>query len=67
VLTPDAVDFLSRLHREFEPRRQEILAATDRYVEELAAEVGAPSAEETDRAGRMAGEIASRRVRAKAD
>jgi len=27
VLTPDALDFLARLHREFEPRRQEILAA----------------------------------------
>src|SRR5262245_46520683 len=25
VLTPDALDFLARLHREFEPRRQEIL------------------------------------------
>ncbi|MEX2547727.1 MAG: malate synthase A [Chloroflexota bacterium] len=27
VLTPDALEFLGRLHREFEPRRQEILAA----------------------------------------
>jgi malate synthase len=27
VLTPDALDFLGRLHAEFEPRRQEILAA----------------------------------------
>ena len=27
VLTPDALDFLARLHREFEPRRHEILAA----------------------------------------
>jgi malate synthase len=27
ILTPDAIDFLRRLHREFEPRRQEILAA----------------------------------------
>jgi malate synthase len=27
VLTPDALDFLGRLAREFEPRRQEILAA----------------------------------------
>jgi len=27
VLTPDALDFLGRLHRQFEPRRQEILAA----------------------------------------
>ncbi len=27
VLTPDALDFLARLHREFEPRRREILAA----------------------------------------
>jgi malate synthase len=27
VLTADALDFLARLHREFEPRRQEILAA----------------------------------------
>ena len=27
VLTSDALEFLARLHREFEPRRQEILAA----------------------------------------
>jgi len=27
ILTPDAIDFLRRLHREFEPRRHEILAA----------------------------------------
>jgi len=27
VLTPDALDFLARLHREFEPRRQQVLAA----------------------------------------
>src|SRR5918997_6153405 len=27
VLTQDALEFLGRLHREFEPRRQEILAA----------------------------------------
>jgi malate synthase len=27
VLTPDALEFLGRLHREFEPRRQTILAA----------------------------------------
>jgi malate synthase len=27
VLTPDALEFLARLHREFEPRRQEVLAA----------------------------------------
>jgi malate synthase len=27
VLTPDALEFLGRLHREFEPRRQEILSA----------------------------------------
>src|SRR4051812_47461684 len=27
VLTPDALDFLGRLAREFEPRRQEILRA----------------------------------------
>ncbi len=27
VLTPDALDFLARMHREFEPRRQEILSA----------------------------------------
>ena len=27
ILTPDAIEFLRRLHREFEPRRQEILAA----------------------------------------
>ncbi|HVM30374.1 MAG TPA: hypothetical protein VM305_06350 [Candidatus Limnocylindrales bacterium] len=26
VLTDEAVDFLQRLHREFEPRRQELLA-----------------------------------------
>ncbi|CAN5863960.1 malate synthase A [soil metagenome] len=27
ILTPDALDFLARLHREFEPRRRELLAA----------------------------------------
>jgi malate synthase len=27
VLTQDAIEFLARLHREFEPRRQEVLAA----------------------------------------
>ena len=27
ILTPDAIEFLRRLHREFEPRRQEILVA----------------------------------------
>jgi malate synthase len=39
VLTPDALDFLARLHREFEPRRREILAARrDRAVRVAAGE-----------------------------
>ena len=41
-----------------ELRRQELLAETDRYLQELAAEVGQPSAEETSRAARLAAEIA---------
>src|SRR5687768_5845923 len=39
VLTPDALEFLARLHREFEPRRQEILAErSDRAVRLAAGE-----------------------------
>jgi malate synthase len=37
VLTPEAVDFLARLHREFEPRRQEILAARRERAARVAA------------------------------
>ena len=37
VLTPDAIQFLARLHREFEPRRQEILAARRERASAIAA------------------------------
>jgi malate synthase len=37
VLTPDALDFLGRLAREFEPRRQEILAARAARAARMAA------------------------------
>jgi malate synthase len=37
VLTPDALDFLSRMHREFEPRRREILAARVDRAKRMAA------------------------------
>jgi malate synthase len=36
VLTPDALEFLARIHREFEPRRREILAARAERAERLA-------------------------------
>jgi malate synthase len=39
VLTADALDFLARLHREFEPRRQEILAV--RSQRQAAVDAGA--------------------------
>ena len=35
VLTPGAVAFISWLHREFEPRRQELLAARERRQQEI--------------------------------
>ncbi len=35
ILTDDAMAFLARLHREFEPRRRELLAARTRRYEEL--------------------------------
>ena len=37
ILTDDAVDFLARLHREFEPRRRELIEARARRYDELAA------------------------------
>src|SRR6187397_1150615 len=37
VLTVDALDFLARLHREFEPRRQEILSARADRAKRVAA------------------------------
>src|SRR6187399_2153352 len=37
VLTPDALEFLARLHREFEPRRQEILSTRRDRAARLAA------------------------------
>src|SRR5687768_14616704 len=37
VLTTDALDFLARLHREFEPRRQELLAARRERAAAIAA------------------------------
>src|SRR5689334_3368305 len=37
VLTPDALDFLGRLAREFEPRRQAILAARTARAKRIAA------------------------------
>jgi malate synthase len=37
ILTDDAMDFLARLHREFEPRRRELIEARTRRYEELAA------------------------------
>lgn len=43
-----------------ELHRQELLAETDRYVEELLDEVGEPSTEVAARASRLAGEIGVR-------
>lgn len=40
-----------------ELRRQELISATDRYIEELANEVGQPSPESRRRADRLAAEI----------
>ena len=40
VLTPDALEFLGRLQREFEPRRQEILAARRERAARVAAGEG---------------------------
>ena len=40
VLTPDALDFLGRLARQFEPRRQEILAARRERAARIAAGTG---------------------------
>ncbi|MDP8904346.1 MAG: malate synthase A [Chloroflexota bacterium] len=37
VLTAEAIDFLARLHREFEPRRREILAERRRRADAVAA------------------------------
>ena len=33
VLTPDALGFLAALHREFEPRRRELLAAREERIQ----------------------------------
>ena len=49
-----------------ELRRQELLGEADRYLHELASEVGKPSAETTDRANRLAGDIGRRRRSRKA-
>lgn len=49
-----------------ELRRQELLAEADRYIEDLANEVGQPSAETAERAARLAGEIQGRRRARKA-
>ena len=35
ILTDDALAFLARLHREFEPRRRELIEARERRYEEL--------------------------------
>ncbi len=44
-----------------ELRREQLRRETDRYVEELASEVGQPSAETVERAERLAAGIAARR------
>jgi post-segregation antitoxin (ccd killing protein) len=44
-----------------ELRRQELIVEADRYIEELADEVGEPSVETTERADRLAAEIQGRR------
>jgi hypothetical protein len=41
-------------------RRQELISETDRYIQELANEVGQPSAESRRRADRLAAEIKGR-------
>lgn len=46
-----------------EIRRQDLLAETDRYVEELAAEVGQPSPRQTARAQAIARRLAQRTAR----
>ena len=46
-----------------ELRRQELISETDRYIEELANEVGQPTAESRRRADRLAAEIKGRRSR----
>lgn len=46
-----------------EIRRQDLLAETDRYVEELVAEVGQPSARETARAQAIARRLSQRMSR----
>ena len=38
VLTPDALGFLAALHREFEPRRRELLAAREERIHALMTE-----------------------------
>jgi post-segregation antitoxin (ccd killing protein) len=43
-----------------ELRRQELLGEADRYIEELAEEVGEPSAETTAHADKLAAEIRAR-------
>lgn len=37
ILTKEALEFLADLHRRFEPRRQELLAARKRRQEEISA------------------------------
>ena len=49
-----------------ELRRQELLGEADRYVEELASEVGQPSAQTAARANRLAAEIRGRQRSRKA-
>lgn len=46
-----------------EVRRQDLLAETDRYVDELVTEVGPPSARETARAESVARRLAHRAAR----
>ena len=48
-----------------ELHRQELLAETDRYVEELLDEVGEPSPQAAARASRLAAEIGGRSRRSK--
>jgi post-segregation antitoxin (ccd killing protein) len=47
-----------------EVRRQDLLAETDRYVDELVAEIGAPSSRDRARAETIARRLAQRAVRA---
>jgi malate synthase len=47
VLTADALEFLARLHREFEPRRQEILAARRQRQAQVDAGAGLGFLDET--------------------